>query len=126
MSAELLAAMIFVAAAGAQPVGVFDASGVLAVDRYIGLEHTLALVMPVVHRRRVLGDEWKCADGDVALFSHGHMLRVLGATWMGLAPVAAQLLALDTAALCRLGYEHDYRVLRVWNQDSRLIMEQSA
>ncbi|HEX5077803.1 MAG TPA: histidine phosphatase family protein [Geminicoccaceae bacterium] len=66
------------------------------------------------------------ADGDVALFSHGHMLRVLGATWMGLAPVAAQLLALDTAALCRLGYEHDYRVLRVWNQDSRLIMEQSA
>jgi probable phosphoglycerate mutase len=66
------------------------------------------------------------ADGDVALFSHGHILRVLGACWLGLAPVGGQLFALGTAALCRLGYEHDYRVIHVWNQDSRLIMEQSA
>jgi broad specificity phosphatase PhoE len=66
------------------------------------------------------------ADGDVALFSHGHILRVLGACWLGLAPVDGQLLALGTAALCRLGYEHDYRVIHVWNQDSQLVMEQSA
>jgi probable phosphoglycerate mutase len=66
------------------------------------------------------------ADGDVALFSHGHMLRVVGACWLGLGPVGGQLLALDTAALCRLGYEHDYRVIHVWNQDSHLVMEQSA
>jgi broad specificity phosphatase PhoE len=66
------------------------------------------------------------ADGDVALFSHGHMLRSLGACWVGLAPVQGQLLALGTAALCRLGYEHNYRVIDVWNQDSHLVMEQSA
>jgi probable phosphoglycerate mutase len=66
------------------------------------------------------------ADGDVALFSHGHMLRVLGATWIGLAPVAGQLLALGTAAQCMLGYEHDYRVIHVWNQDSHLVMEQGS
>ena len=75
--------------------------------------------------RRVI-ERAAAADGDVALFSHGHMLRVLGACWLGLAPTAGQLLALDTAALCRLGYEHDYRVIHVWNQDSHLVMEQSA
>jgi broad specificity phosphatase PhoE len=66
------------------------------------------------------------ADGDVALFSHGHMLRVLGATWLGLAPVGGQLFALGTAALSVLGYEHDYRVIDVWNQDSHLVREQDA
>lgn len=66
------------------------------------------------------------ADGDVALFSHGHMLRVLGASWLGMAPVNGQLLALGTAAMCVLGHEHDYRVIQVWNQDSHLVMEQSS
>ena len=66
------------------------------------------------------------ADGDVALFAHGHILRVLGGCWLGLGPLGGQLLGLDTAALCRLGYEHDYRVIHVWNQDSHLVMEQSA
>ena len=63
------------------------------------------------------------ADGDVALFSHGHMLRVLGARWLGLAPTGGQLFALGTAALSTLGYEHDYRVINVWNQDSYLVRE---
>src|SRR5205823_7817739 len=40
------------------------------------------------------------ADGDVALFAHGHMLRVIGARWIGLEPQGGALLALDTAALC--------------------------
>jgi probable phosphoglycerate mutase len=66
------------------------------------------------------------ADGDVALFAHGHILRVLGGCWIALGPLGGQLLALDTAALCRLGYEHDYRVIHVWNQDSHLSMERSA
>ena len=74
--------------------------------------------------RRVI-ERAAAADGDVALFSHGHILRVLGACWLGLPPVSGQLFALGTAALCRLGYEHDYRVVDVWNQDSHLVMEQS-
>lgn len=66
------------------------------------------------------------ADGDVALFAHGHILRVLGGCWIGLGATGGQLLALGTAALCRLGYEHDYRVIQAWNQDSPLVTEQSA
>jgi probable phosphoglycerate mutase len=53
--------------------------------------------------------------GDVALFSHGHFLRVLGARWIGLPVSDGALLRLDTATVCVLGYEHERRVLRTWN-----------
>lgn len=65
----------------------------------------------VVARVRALAAE----TGDVALFSHGHFLRVLGARWIGLAPTDGARLRLDTATICVLGYEHGNRVLRVWN-----------
>lgn len=54
-------------------------------------------------------------DGPVALFSHGHFLRVIGARWIGLAAGDGALLALDTATLSVLGYEREQRVLRLWN-----------
>jgi broad specificity phosphatase PhoE len=54
-------------------------------------------------------------DGDVALFAHGHILRILGARWIGLEPSAGRSLFLDTAAVCELGFEHEYHVLRRWN-----------
>jgi broad specificity phosphatase PhoE len=57
----------------------------------------------------------RAAGSPVALFSHGHFLRVLGARWIGLAPNDGQLLGLDVATLCVLGYEHDVCVLRAWN-----------
>jgi len=55
------------------------------------------------------------AGGLVALFSHGHLLRVLGARWAGLSASAGAALALDTATLSFLGHEREQRVLRVWN-----------
>ncbi len=58
------------------------------------------------------------ADGDVALFAHGHILRVLGARWLGLPPETAAGLALSTAALCDLGYERERRVIWLWNDTS--------
>ena len=55
-------------------------------------------------------------EGDVALVAHGHMLRVLGARWVGLPPEGGRMLALSTAALCVLGWERETRVLRSWNE----------
>jgi len=55
------------------------------------------------------------SGGTVALFSHGHFLRVLGARWIALPPEDGALLGLDTATLGVLGYEREQRVVRVWN-----------
>jgi broad specificity phosphatase PhoE len=54
-------------------------------------------------------------DGDVALVAHGHILRVLTARWLGLAPVDGRLFILDTGTVSTLGTEHDEPVIATWN-----------
>ncbi|MEZ5155632.1 MAG: histidine phosphatase family protein [Solirubrobacterales bacterium] len=51
----------------------------------------------------------------VAVFAHGHVLRVLTARWLDLPPADGRLFGLGTATLSRLGWEHDYRVIQRWN-----------
>jgi probable phosphoglycerate mutase len=48
----------------------------------------------------------RARDGNVAVFSHGHFLRVLTARWAGFPVSAARNLLLNTASLSILGYEH--------------------
>ncbi len=55
------------------------------------------------------------ATGDVALFGHGHILRILTANWLGLPPHDGRLFALGTASLSTLGYERETRVITRWN-----------
>ena len=52
---------------------------------------------------------------DVAVFGHGHALRVLAARWIGLPPVDGAMLALDTASVSLLGWEREQPVVRRWN-----------
>jgi probable phosphoglycerate mutase len=55
------------------------------------------------------------AEGPIAVFSHGHMLRVLGARWIGLAARRGANLRLATAAICVLGDERGERALASWS-----------
>jgi broad specificity phosphatase PhoE len=60
------------------------------------------------------------ADGDVALFAHGHALRILAARWLGLEPAAGAMFALSTATISRLGWERERRVIELWNEAAHL------
>jgi len=64
---------------------------------------------------RILAEAWR-AQGDVALFSHGHFLRVLATRWIGLPPGEGRSLALDTATMSVLGFERETPVIVQWNQ----------
>lgn len=54
------------------------------------------------------------ADGDVLLVAHGHVLRTLGARWIGRPAADGARLALQTGGICVLGTEHDNRVIHRW------------
>jgi broad specificity phosphatase PhoE len=57
----------------------------------------------------------RAAGGDVALFAHGHALRVFAARWIGLPPGGGEHFLLDTSRLSVLGYYRDVPAVRIWN-----------
>jgi broad specificity phosphatase PhoE len=62
------------------------------------------------------------ADGDVAVFAHGHVLRVFGARWINQPPAVGGSLKLSTAAISVLGWEHDVPAIGGWNDVSHLVV----
>lgn len=57
----------------------------------------------------------RSVEGDVVCFSHGHLLRVLAARWVGLPPVGGRLLVLGAGAVSTLGWERETPVVTLWN-----------
>jgi broad specificity phosphatase PhoE len=55
------------------------------------------------------------AGGDAVAFAHGHVLRVIGARWVGEAPAFGARLVLSTGSLSALGWEHGVPALSGWN-----------
>lgn len=65
---------------------------------------------------RVIGHV-RALGGDVLVFSHRDILRILTARWLRLHAVEARNFYLTTASLSILGYHHDLDepVIRLWN-----------
>jgi probable phosphoglycerate mutase len=57
----------------------------------------------------------RAADGDVLVFAHGHILRVLTARWLEMGVEAGARFALSAGSVSVLGYERDTEVVRRWN-----------
>lgn len=57
----------------------------------------------------------RAASGDVLVFAHGHVLRILAARWLDQPPAEGRLFALSTATLSILGWEREQPVLERWN-----------
>ena len=64
----------------------------------------------VIERAMAIADE-----GDVALFAHGHLLRALTGTWLGIGACGGGLFRLGTGSISVLGYEHQQRAVTHWN-----------
>jgi broad specificity phosphatase PhoE len=60
-------------------------------------------------------EELRSEREDVAIFAHGHVLRVLTARWLGLEPQDGRLFVLETGSLSILGYERETPAIRRWN-----------
>jgi len=60
-------------------------------------------------------------DGNVALFSHGHLCRVLAGRWIGLSVGQSERFLLNTAAISILSYAHDRPdepAIALWNSEA--------
>ncbi|MFQ5993082.1 MAG: histidine phosphatase family protein [Nitrospiraceae bacterium] len=57
----------------------------------------------------------RAANGNVAVFAHGHFLRVLAARWLGLPANDGRYFLLDPGTLSILSYYRGLPAIRRWN-----------
>jgi broad specificity phosphatase PhoE len=62
-----------------------------------------------------LVSELQASEADVAVFAHGHVLRVLAALWVELPPETGARLWLATATISIVGFERETAAMRRWN-----------
>ena len=63
---------------------------------------------------RIIG-KVRAIQGDVALFAHGHVLRVLTARWLALPPSVGRHFLLDTGTVNVLSYYRGVPAVKQWN-----------
>ena len=73
-------------------------------DVRVRVQRVIDLCLPYVNDGR-----------DCILAAHGHVLRILTATWLGLPPIDGRLFALAPARISTLGFEHEQHVITEWN-----------
>lgn len=70
----------------------------------------------IAARARRVVDRIRREGGRVALFAHGHFLRVFTTQYLGLEPQRGRHFALETAAVCILAMEQGEPAIVAWNR----------
>lgn len=65
-------------------------------------------------------EELRTIDGQVALFSHGHLSRALAVRWVDLPIAAGQSLLLATGSVSVLAVDRGTPVIERWNDDNHI------
>jgi len=76
------------------------------------VQHTGERADGVIARALAAGN-----GGNVALFAHAHILRILAARWIGLPARGGSVLVLGTGSVSELGFERETRVIKRWNRE---------
>ncbi len=63
----------------------------------------------------------RSADRDVLVFAHGHILRSIGARWLGLEMHFAARIRLNPSSLSVLGWAYGEPAIETWNDCGHLI-----
>ena len=77
-------------------------------------------VRDIQERTSKLCQKLYALEGNVLLFSSGHISRAIGSVWVGASASFGKYLKLSTASRSLLGYEHGYPVICCWNDTSHL------
>jgi len=74
-------------------------------------------VLQITDRADRVVTRLRALEGNVLLFSSGHVLRVLAARWIGGSAALGRSLLLDPTGFCVLDYDHNHAdsVIRLWN-----------
>ena len=78
-------------------------------------------VLQITERVDRVVSRLRALEGNVLIFSSGHVLRVLAARWIDGSAALGRSLVLDPAGVCVLGYDHGGAdsVIRLWNDSAR-------